>query len=222
MNPRRRHGFTLIELLVVIAIIAVLIALLLPAVQAAREAAGGRSASTTSSRSAWAVHNYVSAVGALPGGDYPWWTEWSAHTMLLPYLEQGPVYNSINFVWSNKIATDATGPLNSIGQLYQDIGVSLSVRLDPLDDPLWPQQLHGQRWLGTNSPYGGNYGTPANGPSAGPFLWYANLTPYETAIVGAENNGQNFGATTLASILDGLSNTARLQRARHGDRLPGQ
>ena len=43
----RRPGFTLIELLVVIAIIAVLIALLLPAVQAAREAANARSASTT-------------------------------------------------------------------------------------------------------------------------------------------------------------------------------
>ena len=64
-----------------------------------------------------AVHNYISAVGALPGGDYPWWTEWSAHAMLLPYLEQGPIYNSINFVWSNKIATDATGPLNSIGHV---------------------------------------------------------------------------------------------------------
>ena len=33
--------------------------------------------------------------------------------MLLPYLEQGPIYNSINFVWSNQIATDATRPINS-------------------------------------------------------------------------------------------------------------
>jgi prepilin-type N-terminal cleavage/methylation domain-containing protein len=97
MKTRIRRGFTLIELLVVIAIIAVLIALLLPAVQAAREAARRAQCVNNLKQMGLAVHNYISAVGALPGGDYPWWTEWSAHAMMLPYLEQGPIYNSINF-----------------------------------------------------------------------------------------------------------------------------
>ena len=68
MFTRRRRGFTLIELLVVIAIIAVLIALLLPAVQAAREAARGRSAPTTSSRSAWPCTTTTAPSIRSPGG----------------------------------------------------------------------------------------------------------------------------------------------------------
>ena len=45
--------------------------------------------------------------------------------------------------------------------------------------------------------------------------------PYETAIVGAENNGQNFGAVTLASITDGLSNTAAFSERVTGIGSPG-
>ena len=112
MKTRIRRGFTLIELLVVIAIIAVLIALLLPAVQAAREAARRAQCVNNLKQMGLAVHNYISTVSALPGGDLPWWTEWSAHAMLLPYLEQGPVYNSINFVWTYPTPTDATSPVN--------------------------------------------------------------------------------------------------------------
>jgi len=94
---RDRAGFTLIELLVVIAIIAVLIALLLPAVQAAREAARRAQCVNNLKQIGLAVANYESGTGSYPFGNGPWWTEWSAQSMLLPYIEQGPIYNSINF-----------------------------------------------------------------------------------------------------------------------------
>jgi len=94
----RRRGFTLIELLVVIAIIAVLIALLLPAVQAAREAARRSQCVNNLKQIGIAVHNYHDVVGSLPiGHGGTGWNDWGANVFLLPYLEQTPLYNAINF-----------------------------------------------------------------------------------------------------------------------------
>ncbi len=100
MHPRRSHrGFTLIELLVVIAIIAVLIALLLPAVQAAREAARRSQCVNNLKQFGIALHNYHDVQGSLPWGhqEDDQWCDWSAHVALLPFVEQGPLYNALNF-----------------------------------------------------------------------------------------------------------------------------
>jgi prepilin-type N-terminal cleavage/methylation domain-containing protein/prepilin-type processing-associated H-X9-DG protein len=109
MSTGTRRGFTLIELLVVIAIIAVLIALLLPAVQAAREAARRSQCTNNLKQIGLALHNYHQAVGSFPPGkaqsaaafpygtSYAGWTDWSAQAMMLPYMEQTPIYNAINF-----------------------------------------------------------------------------------------------------------------------------
>jgi prepilin-type N-terminal cleavage/methylation domain-containing protein len=103
----RRLGFTLIELLVVIAIIAVLIALLLPAVQAAREAARRASCVNSLKQMGLALHNYHATHNSFPLGSvlaHDTFTTygggpWSAHAQLMAFIEQGSLYNTINFSW---------------------------------------------------------------------------------------------------------------------------
>jgi prepilin-type N-terminal cleavage/methylation domain-containing protein/prepilin-type processing-associated H-X9-DG protein len=106
----RRRGFTLIELLVVISIIAVLIALLLPAVQAAREAARRSQCTNNLKQLGVGMHNYHTGLNSFPPGASKnpkngpgdsdlTWSSWSAHAMLLPYLEQAPLYAAANFSW---------------------------------------------------------------------------------------------------------------------------
>jgi prepilin-type N-terminal cleavage/methylation domain-containing protein len=117
-NALRPGGFTLVELLVVIAIIGVLVALLLPAVQSARESARRSTCQNNLKQFALAALNYENTFQRLPpgstGGGYvntnsfqaPWadpqraccpWGHYSWAAILLPFLEQQALYDSIDF-----------------------------------------------------------------------------------------------------------------------------
>ncbi len=116
VRSRNERGFTLIELLVVIAIIAVLIALLLPAVQSAREAARRIQCTNNLKQIGLAFANYESTNLMCPLGGMTLGSvaiprtrvihgragaggnnglSWVA--LILPFLEQSPIYSSINF-----------------------------------------------------------------------------------------------------------------------------
>ncbi len=109
----RSRGFTLLELLVVIAVIGLLVALLIPAIQSAREAARRGSCSNNLRQLGIALAAYESTFRILPpsrnGPGY------SFHSMLLPDLEQIPLYNSINLGLSSSLfVSDPGGPNKTI------------------------------------------------------------------------------------------------------------
>ena len=111
----RQRGFTLIELLVVIAIIAVLIALLVPAVQKVREAAARTQCANNLKQQGLALHSYHDANKVLPpakinsgsAGPYNASTSYYPHkpfvynhtgfVLILPYLDQAPLYSRYDF-----------------------------------------------------------------------------------------------------------------------------
>jgi prepilin-type processing-associated H-X9-DG protein/prepilin-type N-terminal cleavage/methylation domain-containing protein len=207
---RCRRGFTLIELLVLIAIIAVLIALLLPAVQSAREAARRAQCVNNLKQMGLALHNYHDALLVLPPGyiagskfvdgetdTAPGWS-WAA--MILPQLDQGPLYSSINVLLPIQAAANATA-----------IVTNMNAFLCPSDQILGPT-------FPVTDGFGNTVATVA--PSS-----YADCTGSDLADValGLNNDGLGNGlfyrnsAVRIGMITDGTSQTVMLLERAWGD-----
>ncbi len=201
-SPRR--AFTLIELLASLAVIGVLLALLAPAIMSAREASRRLVCSTRLQQLGLALHNYHSQLGVLPFGvgadrDPTVPTaggiddrRYSAHSQLLPYLDQAPLYQRIDFHVApfHPYFNAQKGPS---GQMPVN-GPAAVMRLEVL---LCPTDLESPRapWGQTN--YRTNNGNTWAGRSGnGPF-------------------GQN-SCVALADIRDGLSNTALMSERAKG------
>ena len=146
-NMRSRQAFTLVELLVVIAIIGILVGLLLPAVQAAREAARRMSCSNNLKQIGLSIHTYadvhkrypngtVNADPKEPGPNGLWdagnHRKGTALVKLLPFVEQGPLFNSIDFRYDVERQLNAEAPYDTPGRVNMR-NVPLSVYRCPSD-----------------------------------------------------------------------------------------
>ncbi|HVJ66487.1 MAG TPA: DUF1559 domain-containing protein [Caulifigura sp.] len=160
-----RRGFTLIELLVVIAIIAILIALLLPAVQQAREAARRTQCKNNLKQIGLGLHNYESTYRVFPIGYLDVMSTnaavkdggWSWDAYLLPYIDQAPLYNSLNFNY-HPFGTGADPAGNNVRGVATPLAAfKCPSDLKPATRPINQANANGTSALATTS-YAGNIG----------------------------------------------------------------
>ena len=174
-----------------------LIGLLLPAVQAAREAARRAQCVNNLKQIGLALHNYHDTHESLPWGDGPdQWNQWSTAALALPYIEQGSLYNAINFNWGLQ---DWNLPFNTTGHRTR-----IAALVCPSDqDRMTNADAH--------SSYAGNAGSaPAafydwnnTGAFDGLFGWSGN-----SRRAAEPNYVKQTPIMGFRGITDGLSNTA--------------
>jgi hypothetical protein len=102
----RRRGVTPVDLIVLIGFLLLLGALLVPAVQRVREAAARTMSLNNLKQLGLAVHNFAAVYNnQLPPGVGEFGNKTgSIHYQLLPYIEQGPLYNkATDAVWDNDV-----------------------------------------------------------------------------------------------------------------------
>jgi prepilin-type N-terminal cleavage/methylation domain-containing protein/prepilin-type processing-associated H-X9-DG protein len=217
-----RKAFTLIELLVVIAIIAILIALLVPAVQKVRDAAARAQCLNNLKQINLASHSYHSAVKRFPPGvnigaaktnTSPAFTSpppvvagqgFSVLEALLPYLDQQPLYDKLNFTYAALGITGYDTQYANCQNLAAPGAQVVKVFICPADTNLNPVCTYVDSgttyYLGANS-YGGNAGSVA-------YDWYS-MTQDGIYYINS--------SVRVDDISDGSSNTISFGEKFHTD-----
>jgi type II secretory pathway pseudopilin PulG len=201
----------------VIAIIGILVALLLPAVQAAREASRRAQCSNHLKQLGLSLQNYSDVYKRFPPGstNVPGWIwdpgiqrKGSVIVKLLPYLEQGALFDNLDFQGDvqAQLATLGFGPkeiptIRCPSDAYQNTAVGQSSYGASLGNQLMPDQ-----WGGCGNAYpGNNFG---NGPVG------HGSTDDGNQISGCFSR-YTYGAK-LSEITDGTSNTIAMGEIRPG------
>ncbi|HAH45693.1 DUF1559 domain-containing protein [Gimesia sp.] len=211
---KNRRGFTLIELLVVIAIIAILIALLLPAVQQAREAARRNTCKNNLKQIGLATHNYHEAFSSLPPGSIVLLNAagttynghgWTWHASLLPYLDQGNLYDAIQGPDSSGMGAESGGVDDPKQRLAGQTVLSV------FWCPSQPDVTKGVQKNGYSpSNYNGNMGTLIG--SSGDDCYSGSITDAAGmaatgGCMGADGVFYISSSVAFRDVTDGLSNT---------------